>query len=91
MKVFTVTKTKVIADDSSFSIGTYRGVFYMYTQENLQSVYRLLTKWKIHKGGFSIGTRKLFPRDPFIEIYEVSHIEYNFANEKYKSLHGRPM
>lgn len=40
MKVFTVTKMKVIADDESFSIGiSHWGVFHMYTQENLQCIF----------------------------------------------------
>lgn len=39
MEVFTVTKMKVIAGDRSLPIGTsHWGVFYMFTQENLQGL-----------------------------------------------------
>lgn len=93
MKVFTVTKTKVTAGDGSFPIETSLwGVFYMGTQENLLCVSWLNNyNGSIHEGGFSIGTRQIFPRGPFIEIYGESHNDYNYASKNYKMLHDRPI
>lgn len=74
--MFTVTKTKVIADDGSFSIGiSHWGIFYTDTQENLQCIF-WINNYKLENPQrrlFFIGTRKIFPmRNPFIEIYGES-------------------
>lgn len=46
--------------------------------------------WKIHKGGFSIGTRPIFlTTGSLIEIYGESHNDYTYTNENYKMLHDR--